>query len=156
MAKSILRAGKIAGVVIVAIIVVAVVLYSAGVLSFAQTDYPPPETVASPESLPAEPAEAGLTQSEKDYAQANEFWESKKYNEAKALYQYVAQNSSDSSLAIEGRTRVGRCEIQLGNNSAAEQLIEALSNAATSELLECGHFNRYEFVFSHCGSFRCL
>ncbi|MCD6394884.1 MAG: hypothetical protein J7M40_15445 [Planctomycetes bacterium] len=40
MAKSILRAGKIAGVVIVAIILVAVVLYSAGVLSIAQTDYP--------------------------------------------------------------------------------------------------------------------
>ncbi len=55
MARSILRAGKIAGVVIVAIIVVAAVLYSAGVLSIAQTDYPPPETTGSPEPLPPEP-----------------------------------------------------------------------------------------------------
>ena len=55
MAKSILRAGKIAGVVIVAIIVVAAVLYSAGVLSIAQTDYPPPETTTLPESSPDEP-----------------------------------------------------------------------------------------------------
>ena len=38
MARSILRAGKIAGVVIVAIIVVAAVLYSVGVLSVAQAD----------------------------------------------------------------------------------------------------------------------
>jgi tetratricopeptide (TPR) repeat protein len=49
MAKSILRAGKIAGVVIVAIIVVAAVLHSAGVLSVAQTQLPPPETTGSAE-----------------------------------------------------------------------------------------------------------
>ena len=60
MAKSILRAGKIAGVVIVAIILVAVVLYSAGVLSIAQTDYPPPETSGSLQLLPAEPTAVGV------------------------------------------------------------------------------------------------
>ncbi|MCD6395616.1 MAG: hypothetical protein J7M40_19200, partial [Planctomycetes bacterium] len=49
MVRSILRAGKIAGVVIVAIIVVAAVLYSAGVLSIAQTQLPPPETAGSAE-----------------------------------------------------------------------------------------------------------
>lgn len=47
MARSILRAGKIAGVVIVAIIVVAVVLYSAGVLTFAQSDQPETPIVTS-------------------------------------------------------------------------------------------------------------
>ena len=90
MAKSILRAGKIAGVVIVAIIVVAAVLFSAGVLTVAQTDYPPPETVALPESLPAEPADGLLAQCESSYTQASEYWESEKYDEAKALYQYIS------------------------------------------------------------------
>ncbi len=51
MARSILRAGKIAGVIIVAIIVVAAVLYSAGVLTFAQSDQP-----ATPIVTAGEPA----------------------------------------------------------------------------------------------------
>ncbi len=128
MARSILRAGKIAGVIIVAIIVVAAVLYSAGVLSVAQTDYPPPETVASPESLPAEPAEALLAQCESSYTQANDYWELEKYDEAKALYQYISQNSPDSDLAFKAKADVAYCEIRLRNDSAAEQVIEALKN----------------------------
>ena len=49
MARSILRAGKVAGAIIVAVIVVAVVLYSAGVLTFAQGDPAPvPDRVLVP------------------------------------------------------------------------------------------------------------
>ena len=60
------------------------------------------------------------------YALADDLWHSAKYGEAKVLYQYVAQKSSDSNLAIKCQSRVACCEINLGNYSAAEQAINTL------------------------------
>jgi tetratricopeptide (TPR) repeat protein len=57
---------------------------------------------------------------------ANNYWHLKKFGKAKALYLYVSQNSSDSNLAIKGQASVAHCEIKLGNNSAADQVIETL------------------------------
>ena len=69
---------------------------------------------------------SGIVHAEEPLTQADELLKSKKYDQAKALFQSAAQNSSDSSLAIKGLTGVGRCEIQLGNNAAAEQVIGKL------------------------------
>ena len=57
---------------------------------------------------------------------ADVYWNMKKYDKSKELYQYVAQNSSDIGLAIKGQTWVAGSEIQLGNYTAAEQAIETL------------------------------
>jgi len=52
-----------------------------------------------------------------------EYWFTAKYDEAKALYQYISENSSDSYLALSSRVWAVGCEIRLGNDSAAEQAI---------------------------------
>lgn len=60
------------------------------------------------------------------YGLADEYWALEKYGNAKALYKYIAQNSAESKLAMLGLSDVACCEIRLGNDSAAEQAIEAL------------------------------
>jgi tetratricopeptide (TPR) repeat protein len=59
---------------------------------------------------------------------AKDFEQLRKYDKAKALYQYISQNSTDSSLAIKGRTKVGYYEIRAGNDSAVEQVMSSLMN----------------------------
>jgi len=49
-----------------------------------------------------------------------------KFAEAKALCQHVAQNSSNSGLAIQGHAGVVRWEIRLGNEIAAGQELDRL------------------------------
>ena len=71
-------------------------------------------------------AEELLAQCKDKYAQADSLWFSKKYDKAKTLYQYVAQNSSDSDLTMNSKARGASCDIQLGNVSGAGQAIEAL------------------------------
>jgi tetratricopeptide (TPR) repeat protein len=71
-------------------------------------------------------AEELLTQCRDKYELADDLWHSKKYDEAKTLYKYVAQNSSDSDLTMKSKARGASCDIQLGNYSAAGQAIEAL------------------------------
>lgn len=57
---------------------------------------------------------------------ADEYFAQKKYVKAKALYQYVFQNSSDRILAGKGLGWVAVCESKLGNDSAGDQVIDAL------------------------------
>ena len=85
-------------------------------------------TLISGTAFCEEVGEIVLTQAETDYAQAETLRKSKKFEEAKVLFQFVFQSGSDSSLAIKGLTGVGRCEIQLGDTAAAEQLIEMLKS----------------------------
>ena len=49
-----------------------------------------------------------------------------KLDQAKELYLYVIQNSSDSKTAIRAQKWVANCEIKSGNDSAAEQVINTL------------------------------
>ena len=58
----------------------------------------------------------------------DEYWIMQKYDKAKALYQYIAQNSSDSDLPRRARTWAAGCEIYLGNDSAVDQAITELMN----------------------------
>ena len=62
------------------------------------------------------------------YVLAEEYWQKEKYDEAKALYQDIAANCPDSNLVMKSRAWVAGCDIYLGNDSAAEQAIEALKN----------------------------
>lgn len=52
---------------------------------------------------------------------ADQYMYSKKFDKAGDYYQYVSQNSSDSSLTIKGLKGVVCCESQLGNYTVAEQ-----------------------------------
>ena len=95
-----------------------------------------------------EAAEAVLTQAEQDFAQARALHEKlKKYEEAIVLYQSVAQNSSDSELAMKSLARAGSCEMQLGNFTAAGQLYETLINDYSTQP------NLYESVHFFAGSY---
>ncbi len=60
------------------------------------------------------------------YELANEYWYIAKFDKAKDLYQYVADNCPDSGLAIRGQTWVAGCESKLGNDSSVEQSIDML------------------------------
>ena len=60
------------------------------------------------------------------YSLANKYWRVKKFAKARDLYQYVGRNSPEIELALYGQVWVAGCEIQLGNDSAAEQTIGAL------------------------------
>jgi len=60
------------------------------------------------------------------YTLANKYWALDRYGKAKNLYEYISQNSSDSTLVIKGQTGVVGCQIQSGNFSAADQAIEVL------------------------------
>ena len=51
-----------------------------------------------------------------------------KFDKAKVLSQYVAQNSTDSSQVLTAKTYTACMDIKLGNDSAAEQAITALMN----------------------------
>jgi len=100
-----------------------------------------------------------LSQAEKDFAQAEVLRDAKKYDEAKSLYQSVARDS-DTSMAIKGLTGIGRCEIQLGNTAAAEQLIQSLKTNYTQHADLCARIYdlSYEYWYkqdyaksmSHC------
>lgn len=71
-------------------------------------------------------AEELLAQCRDKYELAYDLFFSGKYDEAKTLFQFAAQNSPDSDLAMKGKERGASCDIRLGNVSGAEQAIEAL------------------------------
>ncbi|MBW8036704.1 MAG: tetratricopeptide repeat protein, partial [Planctomycetes bacterium] len=60
------------------------------------------------------------------YDLANNYWYRQQFDKAKKLYEYFSQNSSDSGLAIDGQALVAGCEIESGNDSAAEDAIKIL------------------------------
>lgn len=79
-------------------------------------------------------AETVLTQSEKNYAQAETLYKSGKFAEAKALYEYVPQNSSDSNLKYWAQFQVLRCDILLGDPSLVAQSIKKLKDDYSGEI----------------------
>jgi len=81
-----------------------------------------------------EAAEAVLTQAETDYAQAETLYKSGKFAEAKALYEYVPQNSSDSNLKHWAQFQVLRCDILLGDPSLVAQSIKKLKDGYSGEI----------------------
>ncbi len=59
------------------------------------------------------------------YSLCDEYWDKGDYVRAKALCQYVSENSPNSKLASRATGWVAICEIKLGNESATQQMIDA-------------------------------
>ena len=79
-------------------------------------------------------------------SQAEALFKAKKFEEAKAIYQSLTQDS-DSSVAINGLTGVGRCEIQLGNTAVAEQLIGTLKSSYSQHPELCSSLCRLSYEY---------
>jgi len=62
------------------------------------------------------------------YNLAEQYWsiKRKRYEDAKSLYEYIAENHSDSDLAIKARAWAAGADILLGNDAAAQAGIDAL------------------------------
>jgi len=60
------------------------------------------------------------------YKLAEQYWRKKRYEDAKSLYEYIAENHSDSDLAIKARRSVVVADILLGNDAAAQAGVDAL------------------------------
>jgi outer membrane protein assembly factor BamD (BamD/ComL family) len=54
------------------------------------------------------------------YRFAEQYWNTKRYEDAKPLYEYIAQTCPDSDFAIKARASVARADIMLGNDEAAK------------------------------------
>ncbi|MBA7681660.1 Cell division coordinator CpoB [subsurface metagenome] len=55
-----------------------------------------------------------------------QYWRMKRYEDVKLLCEYIAENHSDSDLAIKARTSVAAADILLGNYAAAQAGIDAV------------------------------
>ncbi|MBW8039624.1 MAG: tetratricopeptide repeat protein, partial [Planctomycetes bacterium] len=61
------------------------------------------------------------------YKFAGQYWNwGKRYEDARWLYEYIAENHSDSDLAIKARTWAAGADILLGNDARAQSGIDAL------------------------------
>ncbi len=72
---------------------------------------------------------------------AEEYWKLKKYDKAKALYQYVSQNSSDSNVAIKAQKMAAIMEIWSGDITAADEAVEKLKDDFAGHPQLCQHIH---------------
>jgi len=56
----------------------------------------------------------------KVYKFSEQYWNTKRYEDVKPLYEYIAENHPDSDFAIKARASVARAEIMLGKDEAAQ------------------------------------
>jgi len=60
------------------------------------------------------------------YKIGDHYWDIGRYEDVKELYEYIAENHSDSDFAIKARTWVVDSDIRLGNDEAAQADIDVL------------------------------
>ena len=119
MAKSILRAGKIAGIVIAAIIVVAAVLYSAGVLTFARGDQiqAPVEPSGSPDETDDARA-ASLAETLQEHMRAA------RYDEVESLCSDAIARAPGTEEALQARQSLAELYILRGNDDQSYSAVD--------------------------------
>ncbi|HRT87326.1 MAG TPA: tetratricopeptide repeat protein [Anaerohalosphaeraceae bacterium] len=132
MARTILRAGRIAGWVIIAGAVLGVVLYWAGVMSMAKTPGPGQSSEVTvdleAETAAAEAARAAEAAAIADVEQAiREHFDAKRYAELEAYCSGVLVETPYDSAAIRAKDAIVRSYILTGQDAQAA--------AATAELL---------------------
>ena len=118
MARSILRAGKIAGVIIITIAIAAVVLYWAGVITIAQTTTPAPEpaAVVAPELDETASAAPDIAAIEKTISQ---YTDSGRHEELEAFCNDILAQSPGSTAALCARDALTRAYIRTGRDARA-------------------------------------
>ncbi len=122
MARSILRAGKIAGVIIVAIIVVAAVLYSAGVLSIAQGDQAP--APIEPAGAPVETADARAAASLAETVQKH--MRAARYDAVEGLCNDAIARAPGTDEALRARQSLAELYIRTHNDQGADAAVDEM------------------------------
>ena len=87
------------------------------------------------------------------YGIANGCWYVQKYEQARHLYKYIADNLTNSNFAVRAKAWVAGCDIMLGDYAGPHEAIEALLTDSPADLKLPGQIYQLALVYDRVSRF---